>query len=281
MAYFFKFILLLSLLVAIVTGITIGPKINDFIQRFGTRMVEYYPDELEITIKDGKTSTNVNEPYYLPIPDEFIGALESEAVVYGINQTEIENLLVIDTKQTFSVESFEQYKTLALLTEDSVVYFSDRGKLEVMPLAPTLNLTINANLIDNWAGKLVSFGNSIPWIILPIVVFLLAFFSCVFKLIYLLFGALLIWPLARAVGRKINYAEAYRVGIHAMTLPIIVIPILTWIFGIAFPFDFTILMLVILIINWVKSKNQEVANSPLSSNPTVDVPKINDTSVSV
>src|SRR3989344_3778063 len=118
LAYFFKFILLLSLLVAIVTGIIIGPKINDFIQRFGTRMVEYYPDELEITIKDGKTSTNVNEPYYLPIPDEFIGALESEAVVYGINQTEIENLLVIDTKQTFSVESFEQYKTLALLTTD-------------------------------------------------------------------------------------------------------------------------------------------------------------------
>jgi hypothetical protein len=80
--------------------------------------------------------------------------------------------------------------------------------------------------------------------------FLIAMIVLSFKLVYLLFGAFLIWGLMKI--RKISggYKKAYQIGIHAMTLPIL-LNVIIFLFVPTFkvPFFFTIVMLMAAFVN--------------------------------
>src|SRR5258706_10407827 len=79
--YFFLLILLLTVVHTIVIfvrwgGVDVPQKATE---KFVTSAVNYFPDNLIITLKNGSVSTNVTEPYYLPLQ--------------GGNEGEAENLL--------------------------------------------------------------------------------------------------------------------------------------------------------------------------------------------
>lgn len=237
-SYSFKYYLLFSLclvfIVTIPSSIKAVPKAKEGIKSASSFVVEKYPEELEIKIKDGKAETNVEEPYFIKIPKEGLDSSEKNF--------KTENLLVIDTKAGTDLDKFDEYKTVLLLTGENLVYYTDE-KITAQPLKEMGSITINKNEIKSFVAKatpyLDAFVSLLPALIL--VALLLKFFVlCV----YLIFGALLIFVAAKIVKVDIQYGKAYQIGLHLMTLPILATTIEGWVPNLHVPFLFTILLVV-------------------------------------
>ena len=91
--YFLLFSLLVSILITPLFAFKFIPPALTFVSQINPTVLEFYPDELVITIADGEASTNVQEPYFWPIPDQ---------VVQGLTVEGAEHVLVIDTTTPFS-----------------------------------------------------------------------------------------------------------------------------------------------------------------------------------
>jgi len=250
--YFLLFSFIIALLLTVHSSFSALPKIKSFLDIAGKKAVQYYPDELQITIKDGKASTNVNEPYFIKTPED-------------IKINNIENLVVIDTKNVFSVAEFENYKTLLLLTNDSLIYREqNNNKMTIQSLSQIPNYTLNKQVLLSLFNKISPYLKSAyP---LFIIAMLLFFFSVLtFRLLYLLFAALLIWIIAKIKKIDIGYSKSYQLGLHLMTLAIIITQLMFLILPrVHIPFLFTIITLLMAIIN-LKAVSQPVV-TPVSTN---------------
>jgi hypothetical protein len=212
--------------------------------------LDYYPQELEITIKNGKVSTNVQEPYYIKIPTEWKNNAPDNLEINGqptSQLADIDNLLVIDTKNPFSLEKLYAYRTVALLTSDSVVYISD-NKIEIQPLKNISDFRINKSQLVYLAGTIKPFTKFVyPVVCLGI--FVGQALLLLFKFVYLLVAALLIWLVVAIKKINLGYKKSYQLGLHLITLGVILEPII-YLLGIStFPFAFTILLLLLALLN--------------------------------
>ncbi|HBC72998.1 MAG: hypothetical protein UX91_C0006G0190 [Candidatus Amesbacteria bacterium GW2011_GWB1_47_19] len=100
---------------------------------------EVIPEELTITIKDGKASTNMTEPVYLTISGSTLEKFETKSDSDNGAQAR-HRLLAIDTKG--NVENFEQYQSSALLTASSLVSYSNED-LKIYPLSRVPDMQIS------------------------------------------------------------------------------------------------------------------------------------------
>jgi hypothetical protein len=206
--YFFTLSLLLSAVIAC-CSIFFIPKALDFVDKAGDVLLTYYPSELVVTIEDGKASTNVEEPYFLPIPIDWGSG--------DINSKEIEHLIVIDTDTPFSTSQLYEYNTVVLLTKEALVTRdSDTGKIEFIPLNNIPNIIIDENLIATHINKFEPIVKTFVFFV-PVFIFIGMVFVFLFRLVYLLFGALVIWIIAKVKGVRIGYGQSYRAGLHLMT----------------------------------------------------------------
>jgi hypothetical protein len=243
--YFYSLAAVLAVALAVVFSFKIIPAAQPFLQSIGPQILNYYPDELVITIKNGQASTNVKEPYFLKMPEGL--APKDLQYKYSFQDTELrtdlENLLVIDTAAPFTLEGFHGYKTAVLLMKDNAAYYSDNGEIRIQSLKGIPDATINKPTVAKLVGKIAPFLVFIGPLI-AIGTFLIAMIALSFKLVYLLFGALLIWGLMKI--KKINggYKKAYQISIHAMTLSILLnVIIFLFVPDFRVPFFFTIVML--------------------------------------
>lgn len=242
--YFFKLSLLLALVGAIYLSFVSIPKVNSFISTFGDRVVEAYPAELEVRLKDGLVSTNVVEPYIIPLPKDEFNA--------DYNKSNYENLIVIDTKSDLSLDKFNAYNTVVLLTKNAVLT-RDKGKITITELKGTSDLTINRDKLVYWVGKVTPFVKKLPYII-PVIVFTGLFLYFAFSLFYLLFVALLVFIMGKIRKLGLSYKKSYQISLHAITLPLI-LSMMSWFINIKmFLFVPTIILLVVV---WVNLKAKD------------------------
>ncbi len=238
------YILLYTLILAFISTINTYPSIKDVqynAPQWVNSAVNYYPQELQVDIQNGQVTTNVQEPYFIPLPGRSKEATDSE------------KLLVIDTKTPFSSTQMHNYNTLAWLTKDSLFYMNDRkAKIEAFDLHEVSNLTINKNLIQEITSHLQPYYHYITPV-LTIGAFL--FFWSVYQgyLFYLLIVASLIWLLSRVCNWGLDYGGSYKVGMYALTLPLlinVVKDILSyWIKFPSIPFFFTLILLAVVYFN--------------------------------
>jgi hypothetical protein len=180
-------------------------------------ILSLYPDELSIRFENGTVSTNVAEPFAIPLPY----TLEKETD----NQQEYpKNLLVIDTTKPISASDFETFDTIAILGRDSIGFHDpEERKTEIQDFGGVSGepFTLDKDRFVSFVGIAERFAKGFGvalLFLLPIVVFTakLAGF-----LLYLLFGALVIWIVAKARGVDWEYGDSYKAGLHLMTLPIL------------------------------------------------------------
>ena len=252
-SYSLKYYLLLALLMAaVITGVlsfTFVPKAKVFIETLGPKIVSGYPEELAITVDKGKVSTNVEEPYYIRMPESLKS--NDDFDVNGEKMEKFENLLVIDTKSNFSVEQFLSYKTFALLTENALVT-ANNEQISIQPIDSNVDFYLDKTVLAMYAGKLQSFMKFVTPVLI-VGIFVGGFLLSTSKLLYLLLGALIIWLIAKIKKMDIKYSKAYQLGLHLMTLGVILSPILMFL-GISgkIPFLFTIILVVLAMVNLKK-----------------------------
>jgi len=239
--YFIGFAVLLALLVMVVAGIFYMPSLKAFMAELRPSVVQGFPTELVIEIKDGKASVNVAEPYFVSMPGQlasFFKKADTDA---------LPSLIVIDTKTDFSFTQFNTYRTLAWLTKDSIVYQEEGGGLKIIPLHSQTNERIDKQTIVLVMDKIAPYFNFVAPVFL-FAVFGGTIFVMGLNLLYLFLGALFIYVLARVRQVHISYKKAYQWGMHAMTLPLVV-ELLLIALGFKAPFLFTALMLFVIWFN--------------------------------
>lgn len=244
--YFFGFILVLSLLATIGFVFFRIPTpttalMTPYVEQFG----DMYPADLVITIQNGQASTNSTAPIVIDFPSN----LPKE----GLPQ----HLLVIDTSKTASIELFQTYGSILLLTKDAFMGMQKPGDIRIYPLSKMPDITFDKALIAKGVGKLKSF---LPYV-LPLVfvgMFVAFFIGNVFLLLGLLLISLFIWPLARIMKVHIGYWKSYQIGLHAMTLAMVLDETLfVAARSLKFPFVFTLVTLLVVTVNFGFGKKHE------------------------
>ncbi len=267
--YFLSLAALAALISTVIFSFVTLPKINKAIGEIVPNILNYYPDDLEVTVKDGKVSTNVQEPYFIKLPadlkDSNTGTEDKPA------KEEIENLLVIDTTAPLSLDTFNNYKTFVLLNRDSVIYRESSGSMKIQPLEQGFNGIVTKAKVSSAMDKITPYIKSISYILVPFVFIGLFFGSIFVYLLYLLFGAAVIWLAAKIRNRNLGYGVSYRVGLHAITLGVILEATVFHFFpNLEFTFFFTFIMLAVV---WVNLNFASDAGVPLPE-PKTDQPKV-------
>jgi len=200
-----------------------------------------YPDELELRIRDGVATTNVEEPYLVPFPEAW-----RRADMTG----NMEALALIDTRGPLSLDAFREYDVPIVIGQTEVGFMEEDGSVQTQSFetfSDSGEMVVNEQVIVGALDAVIPILKPIAWgllLCLP-----LLFFSSLFVgyLVYLLFGALLVLVVANIRGASYGYAQSYRAALYLVRIPMIY-GILTsvWFFpAYRVPFLVSILLVVI------------------------------------
>ena len=215
-------ILILAIIIAIQPSIFVVTKVYPVVRDLENRVTaladEVYPEDLEIKIKNGIATTNVTEPYYLVVRQETLNSLLSLREDDQNTVSKI-RLLAIDTKG--KAEEFEQYQTLALLTQTSLVYNSD-DKVNIHSLREIEDLTINKTIIlakIKEFNKEYNIGNLLNIFVLaaPLLIVLGIFSSHIYLF---LFMSIAVYIMVRITQVQTGFKKTYRYTVAIGFLPI-------------------------------------------------------------
>lgn len=243
------FFLLSLILVLIQTAFLIQPlfiKLPGQAKDWINTSIEKFPADLQIKFQNGQAITNVQQPYFIPLSDKSVATTSAD----------YQNLVVIDTKTSFSASKFNEYKTAIWLTKDSFFY-QDRNGIKAYELSKVKDFTLDKNFIKDLAQKIN------PWLkwlgpALLILSFIGLYISNSLRLIQLLVIALLILLLGKLLKWNLNYKTSYKISLYAITLGLSVelligvTEIFTKFHG--FPFMFTLITLGVVFINLNSSR---------------------------
>ncbi len=252
--YFFALSFWVALIITIVVGFTFLPFVGSFIKEAGNKIMEKFPVGLELSIKNGVASTNAPEPIFIKMEPKDPKKREK-----------FENIVVIDTKNTFSVEQFKSYKTAVWITRDSVVTTDSNGEIKMQAFSDMpeslRDIKINEQLLKKMGQGILPYVKYVyPAIV--IATFVASFIANLFRLFYLLFGALLVLAAFAIRGVKLGYKKAYQIGMHAITLGILLESFMPYLFKGVFgsggiPYIFSVALFIDALIN--AQKPQELA----------------------
>ncbi|MEI7741719.1 MAG: DUF1189 family protein [bacterium] len=252
-AYFFKLVGIISILYAVVSGISLLPKIIDGINRFGNRVTASYPADLVVSFKNGQISTNQDGPTLISAPKDS----NDEAPAH-------KNLIVIDVDSESSLEAVRSHDTYILLTEKSLVIESNPREVKIIDFSMMTSdeeLQITREVIRVGIDKIAPV---IKWLtpLVPVMIAAGIFVGNAALLLYALLAALFVWLLSSLRKRKITYGQAYHLTLYLLTLPIILVSMITLLRmgGLAVPrisYLFTITFVVVALIN-IRGANLKV-----------------------
>lgn len=215
--YYLMLSLFSSLLFAIFSTITTFSMLSSSVKTFSDDLKNIYPDELVIDFKGGKWEVNQPEPVFIPMPKIDFGADSKDTKIS-------QNLIVLDKQGT--INQFKDYDTLILMNEENIIYM-DQGGIKAQPLKPATSsagdITIDKSKVISGINEAYKYLWALPYI-LPIFIFIFVFiflyiFAGFFN-ITLVGTVLLVFSLI--TGRKLDFSSTCKIGIHAMTVPIII-----------------------------------------------------------
>ncbi|MEK7585912.1 MAG: DUF1189 family protein [Patescibacteria group bacterium] len=253
--YLAKLALISSLAISIFFAFQI-PKVSKIAKEAISTSVVSYPEDLVVTMKNGNASINKPEPYIVKIPQSWQNIGDNDS-------SNLDNLIVINTKDDFNLETFRGYSTMVLLTKTEFISLKDSsGEIRIIPVSKFGNIEITKSwLIEKqaWIFKIM------PKVAVLIIIFMYIAISIgIFlgTLFMLLFYALAIWLMSNLRKLNFSYKKSYQVGLHAVTL-VVIVGIISTILSI--PDNFFIRLLVLLCVvflNFPKvSSSADIAKS--------------------
>ncbi len=212
-----------------------------------------YPDPLEITVVDGKMSTNQEEPFVIP------NTLSKELELP-------ENIAVFDTKNDeFTPSALRDAHTLVLFKQTFAITQNtdniskpNSGEQRIFSYGTTsgtstltkADITEIAEKIKPYVRPVAIVGGAFLFVL---AVLLGGLGVLVFHCIYVLFPALLIFAYFKLRKRDDVYKTAYTTALFA-SIPVTILTVIIGLFGNLPPFTYTLLLLILVIVNDSQTK---------------------------
>lgn len=263
-----KYLMKLSLvagLFALIIFAIVSRNLPSIIRTEVTNVVNKYPEELVVTITKGEVSTNQEEPYMVPMESdtkEFMSTTSADG--------DYSNLLVIDTKNEFSLGKLKDYTTFAMLTKEEIVFRDmDTGEIRIFPLKEVDSLEISKPWLLENTSKVLKSMPVILVIIIPFVYLAFSLFFFMGTMIANIFFAFFIWIISKIKKLDLTYKKSYQFGLHASTIYVAInilamfIPLIN---------DFVIKSLAVILIFWINFVHKDEEVSAPSTPPAPETP---------
>ncbi|MDO8483116.1 MAG: DUF1189 family protein [bacterium] len=236
--YFFFLVSVLAFVMAFAWGSQLAPLFSGENLK---KIVNYYPEELTVTIKGGVISTNVTEPYIIKAGEELSKKSNSH-----------KNVVVIDTKNDFSRELFEQYDASVWVGRDFVVSAKSQGRTELSDVRQVPDFSLNQERLLHWVDVIDSYHLLLS-LGLFVVLFLSFYGLFISQLIWLIIVALFVLLIGKLYKKPLSYRSSYQTALHAATVPFVLMA-LSIVSGINAPFIFfySLVALMIVTLNFQK-----------------------------
>lgn len=230
-----------------------------------TDIIEAFPSDLELSIRNGEISTNATEPYEVALPKNTEQwAVEADAPY------EITNLVVIDTTKSIETADFKKHQTLFVIGKNEIGMFNpDKNKVEIQSLSHAdLTYTLNRENFESLvfsAWKILTVAAIVFLTLLPFFIFFGLFIGYG---IYLVFGALVVWLAGSILNHTLSYGQAYKVSLYAITLPLIGNFAVPFVFHV--PFVFTLVLFAVAYANFKQRPASQ--SSDITSEENMETP---------
>lgn len=251
LAISFKYLATLLILVSFINGLAFSiilsshlPQIPDFVAKAKSAILNFYPLELILTIKNGELSTNVNEPYYID-PPEIISIFNART------EQAVAHFLTIDTQS--KIEDFASYKTVILVTKKAIAVSRGDGKYETKSFSDidpkNSGITIDQTKYSSTIGQLLPYLDYLKKATIVLIIIALVLWPPIGGTLYLLGKLLYLLPLAFAFyllfkgSGLLNFKKIYQLGLHALTWPI-VINLVADLFGFNFSYFYSLFFII-------------------------------------
>jgi hypothetical protein len=199
-----KYFIYLCLLLAFVSTIWVSvdaiPAFKNFSETTLNSVTTSFPDDLVITIKDGKVASNRPGPIFI---------------------NPIKNFFVLDTENDFTLERYKSYNAAFWLTKEGIVARDRSGKIQIVSLDKVADMRIDKAFVTGTVQKFQPYVSAIA-AFLPVLIFIGMFFYFILTLFNLLFGSFIVWIIAKWKNIDIGYKKSYQIALHAVTLPLVI-----------------------------------------------------------
>ena len=185
------------------------PYINNLESQVVSIVDEVFPQDLEITIKDGIASTNVKEPYHIDVNRAAIERIFNFQDSHP-PATTLSKIRFITLNTQGKAEDFDKFQSVAMLTARSLVYYSD-GDVKIQPLSKTPNIVLSQKTLKNKIyeynanNRLTNFFRTLIYIS-PVAIIL--FYPVIF-MVNTLSKTFLAWVINKLLSTGIPFGRLY------------------------------------------------------------------------
>lgn len=215
------FLLKTSLFLGVCVGIlgsiillAFSPLIKKEVSKF---VENNFPNDLIVTVKEGKMTTNTNEPFFIKIPKDEKGDITKE------------NILAILPSEPLDISVLSKHSTILAMTSEGFVAEKDNGgEVRIYKYGKTdfVASRDTALALINKISPMFFVFFAIGFIVFGII---FVSFSVIFHLIWLFFVALLVWGFLKLKKLNISYKQSYKIGMYSIVpllfLEVIAVPL--------------------------------------------------------
>lgn len=208
--YFIKLNVIVALIFSIGLAITIIPIVFVVTNESNvSKVIEFFPAELSIEIKNGQAISNISGPYIIPIKSKVIDQTRSK-----ITQ---KNLITIDTTNPFDLEQFKSSDSMVYLSKDYFAYQENGGQIKIQPLKGIGDMTISKNSISSWVGSVIPYVRAL--LPLAIVCLIILSFLSLFigNIIFTLIASLIVLVIEKVRKINVDFKSIFKKALHLVT----------------------------------------------------------------
>jgi hypothetical protein len=225
----FLIILVLSILSVIGPSRFIYTKIFPAAKNLGVNLLLFaensLPENATVTVKNGVASSNLPEPFFISVDKGMLEQILSGELTSRTGSAKI-RLLTVDTAG--KAEDFERYQSLALLTKNSFVTYSE-GKISISPLRNIDDITVSQKDITTAItefnkNKLIS--SAIIYLLLVSPLFLLVF-AMIAQSVRIFVMSLLVLGIFRILNSRIGFSVVWKYTAYISFLPMVLVLLVT------------------------------------------------------
>lgn len=204
--YFMLLVCVGNFIIVVSLAARITPNGIRMFQQSVSQTLRSFPDDLAITINNGKLVSNYNRPYFL-----WMDWLDKKLLP-----------LVVD--ENASPEKIKQYNSFILLTRDNYVVQQGKDGLRIGAFPSTIQHIVIDKKAIMFTNTLLTrlFVVLLVFVLVMLLIFVpLAFFFT--ALFYIGVNSALVYFIYNIYGKKISFKKTFQIALHSSTLPLILI----------------------------------------------------------
>jgi hypothetical protein len=233
-----KYLLVFQALFTVLVAVRLFVPISQFdLESAIKSAADTFPQDLVVSFENQELTINQPLPYVVPFPAPlFQLMMESGDPAFS--------LVTFTSDEAFQIKDFDDYSSLAVVTESAVYYISDYDHMEigVFPFSrieeeageEAVNFMVSVQDVDQLESRILSH----PFIkdrlylhaILAALLLLLYPVLLLIRVWTLMIYSVIVWLTASLLwsGKKLNYGKIFQIGIHALTPVVLAAWLLDW-----------------------------------------------------